>query len=103
MIITNVDKNLEKNIHHIFTYNEVRDKIVEIFGEPETDIEHRFIQQETMWAWKKLPCYKMPVTKHNLVHIQQGTNDRRIRSYKLVLAGLNSLIKEQKSKISEKK
>lgn len=94
-IPTSADKNLEKNIHHIFDYNEVRAKIVGIFGEPETDKEHKFIQQETFWAWKKLPCYKMPINKHRAIHIAQGENKKRIRSYKLVLAGLNG-IKEEK-------
>ena len=78
VISTIIDKTLEKNVHHIFTYNEIREKIVEIFGEPETDTEHRFIQQETIWAHKKMPCYKLPIKKHRLIHIEQGINKRRI-------------------------
>lgn len=90
VINTKVGKNLEENIHHIFTYEEVRKKMVEIFGKPETDLEHKFIQQETFWAWKRMPCYKIPIEKHNLIHIEEAKR-KRIRRYKLVLNGLNSL------------
>ena len=77
MIQTQVDKNLENNLHHIFDYNEVREKIIGIFGKPETDLEHQFIQHETMWAWKKLPCYKLPIKKHKLIHISNGETNKK--------------------------
>ncbi len=82
-----------QNMHHIFTYYEVREKIIEIFGEPHTDVEHKLIQQETDWAWKKMPKYKLPVNKHNLIHIEQLEKNRR-RGFKSVMAGFKSMVKQ---------
>lgn len=54
--------------HHLFTYQEIRAKIVQIFGEPRTDEEHIRIQEETSKAWKQMPKYLIPHELHKRIH-----------------------------------
>ena len=62
------DNILGDNKHHLFKCSEVKKKIIEIFGIPKTDAEHNFIDGETSWAWKRMPCYILPIDKHKLIH-----------------------------------
>ncbi len=57
--------------HHLFSKPEIRAKLIEVFGEPKTPEEHRFIDEETMRVWKKMPKYLIDHQHHKRIHGQE--------------------------------
>ena len=39
--------------HHLFTYHEIRAKLVAVYGTPVTDDDHRWLQKETRRIHRK--------------------------------------------------
>ena len=64
----------DKSKHHLFTYYEVRKKLIQIFGEPITDEEHIFIQTEIKRVRKMMPLYEIDHNKHMELH----KNDKKL-------------------------
>ncbi|MCK4814918.1 hypothetical protein KA005_04035 [bacterium] len=54
--------------HHLFSYYEIRDKLIEIFGEPKTDEEHIFIQKKTTKIRSRMPLYGLSDEFHQEIH-----------------------------------
>lgn len=54
--------------HHLFTCGEIRDKLVEIFGEPKTDEEHRRLHEEVGKCWRQMPQYLIDHQLHKKIH-----------------------------------
>jgi len=70
----------EENRHHIFSIPEIREKMIQIFGEPRTEEDFLLIERETNWAWCSMPRYRLPVIKHRLIH-ESKEKKPRILSY----------------------
>jgi len=58
----------EKSQHHLFTYHEVRQKLVQVFGEPITDQEHRQLHKEIFRVRKLMPKYLIDHELHKRIH-----------------------------------
>jgi len=58
---------LESN-HHLFTCGEIRKKLVQIFGEPKTDEDHRRLHAEVGKCWRRMPQYKISHKLHKRIH-----------------------------------
>lgn len=65
-----VNEKLGENtsIHHLFTRTEIRKALVRILGNPETDEEHRFLQNEVKKAFNKMPQYAIENNQHKDLH-----------------------------------
>ena len=56
------------NKHHLFTYYECRQALIDIFGEPKTTAEHEFITKEARKVWKKMPTYEIDIKLHETIN-----------------------------------
>lgn len=56
--------------HHLFTYYEVRRKLVQVFGQPKTQDEHDFLHKEIKRVRAIMPKYKVSHEKHVEIHKQ---------------------------------
>jgi len=54
--------------HHLFTYNEVREKLIQVFGKPKTDSEHSFISLLTRRIWNRMPKFPIDKEMHKEIH-----------------------------------
>ena len=57
-----------ENIHHLFNHQEVKRALMRIIGKPETDGDHKYIDEETKRTWKKLPKYIINREVHTEIH-----------------------------------
>lgn len=58
--------------HHLFTYHEVRARLVEVFGQPVSDEDHRFLHKEIRKFRNKMPLYGLSYDRHKEIHSQEG-------------------------------
>lgn len=63
--------SFRKNKHHLFTYYEVRDKLVQMWGKPKTDKEHDKIHKEIKRVRKIMPTYLVDIEHHARIHSQE--------------------------------
>lgn len=54
--------------HHLFTMPEIRAKLVQIFGEPKTDEEHRRLHHEMRKCHSQMPVYTIDHKLHERIH-----------------------------------
>lgn len=57
------------NNHHIFTHPEIRNKLIEILGEPQTPDDEKYLEAEVKFVWNRIPRYKLDKNKHKVIHI----------------------------------
>ena len=57
--------------HHLFTYHDIRAKLVEVYGEPVTDDDHQWLQKETRRLWKQSPTVMLDSDFHRQLHNAQ--------------------------------
>ena len=58
----------EFSVHHLFTYSEIRAKLVQMWGWPETNEEHTRLQNEMKLIQKIIPKYRIPHSLHKKIH-----------------------------------
>lgn len=62
--------------HHLFTYHEVRARLVEIFGLPATDADHCWLHREIIRFRKAMPLYGLDPAFHQKIHeAQEGKHE----------------------------
>jgi hypothetical protein len=54
--------------HHLFSTTEIRIRLMEIFGEPKTKEEKRFLKLETRKVHRGMPVYKLKRSTHEAIH-----------------------------------
>lgn len=54
--------------HHLFDYYEVRDKLVELFGNPKNDEEHKILHDRIKQCMNNIPVFVIDEKKHKEVH-----------------------------------
>lgn len=54
--------------HHLFSYYEIRAKLIEIFGEPKSDEDYRKLSEEAKKCKKMMPIYKIDHQLHKSIH-----------------------------------
>jgi protoporphyrinogen oxidase len=57
-----------KSKHHLFTYHEIRKKLIQVLGEPVTNEDHVKLQAEIRKVHKKMPVYLIDHDKHMAIH-----------------------------------
>ena len=92
---------LKENNHHLFSYNEVVERLKEIYGIiPKSDKEHIRIQKEALKIWKGLPKYKIDVKKHKNLHkVDFMTSSKLKQEYKR----LAFYVKQLENKLKQRK
>lgn len=58
--------------HHLFDYYDVRDKIMEIIGEPKTEEGHTTLQRYVRIVMDNQVSFKIPKEKHRKIHMKRG-------------------------------
>ena len=71
---------MEKSKHHLFTYHEIRIKLVEILGEPKTDAEHFALHKEIKRVRKLIPIYKIDDDLHKKIHENESEYTKDLKS-----------------------
>lgn len=54
--------------HHLFSMTEIRIRLMEIFGEPKTLEEKKFLRQETRKVHRNMPLYIIQRSRHEAIH-----------------------------------
>lgn len=54
--------------HHLFTWEEVRDRLIEVFGEPKTDQDHEWLHGEIKRFRAAMPLYGLSEAAHKEIH-----------------------------------
>lgn len=60
-----------KSNHHLFSCPEIRAKLVEIFGEPKSDEDHRRLHAEVGKCWRAMPQYLIDHELHKKIHSKE--------------------------------
>lgn len=72
MKIEKVSKNMKlpdnENRHHLFSYQEIKFNLLQIYGQPITEEEHDIINKEVMKVWRKMPKYRIMKSLHSEIH-----------------------------------
>lgn len=63
--------------HHLFTYYEVRKKLVQIWGEPQSSEDHEKLHNEIKCIRKIMPIYEIDNELHIKIHKEEN-NGRTI-------------------------
>lgn len=61
-------KNPGNSRHHLFTYLEVKQRLIDVFGIPDTDEEHIFMQREVVKFRKNMKLYAISEEYHRSLH-----------------------------------
>ena len=72
--ISNKDKEDENN-HHLFSYYQIREELIKICGEPETDEQHQNLHRAIKKIWRKMPQFKINKKHHYLIHNNNRDNE----------------------------
>lgn len=59
---------MNNSSHHLFTYHEVRKKLVQVFGYPNTEKDHEKLHKEIKRVQRMMPKYKITVEHHANIH-----------------------------------
>lgn len=54
--------------HHLFTRPEIRAKLIQIYGEPVTEADHRRIQRLVEQCHRRIPTFKIDHALHKSIH-----------------------------------
>jgi len=69
--ITKEDINLSKDsedVHHLFSLPEIKERIIEVFGEPKTDADHKLMHERIWQVHISLPKFKIDKELHVNFH-----------------------------------
>ena len=58
--------------HHLFSYHEVRKRLIEIYGKPKNDEDHIFLQNEVIAFRKRMKLYGLLEDFHKEIHKNWG-------------------------------
>lgn len=58
-----------KSRHHLFSYPEIRAKLVELHGNPVTDEDHKWLHREVRRIHSKMPIYRLDAEFHRAIHL----------------------------------
>jgi len=54
--------------HHLFTYPEIRAKLVQVYGQPFSDDDHVWLQKETRRLHRQMPTVMIDEDFHKQLH-----------------------------------
>ena len=58
--------------HHLFTYHEIKARLVEVFGDPQCDSDHEFLQDKVKLFHGKMETYGLSFAAHEAIHNQKN-------------------------------
>lgn len=58
----------DENKHHLFSYEEIRYHLLQIYGKPKTEVDSKFIDHKATQIWNKMPKFRIKKTLHRELH-----------------------------------